>query len=167
VFAGGPHGSSSPIRVIAGPRTGLGGSCATCQAVITYSRLTGLIYVGVSMRTRTHISEFAANAKGNVRPLRTIEGPATGLAGKWITGIAVSQCDGTIYVLAHTSSTGFGPARVFAFRMRAHGDARPLRTFTDQRSRFAKAQGIAVNGCLSRVQSPALASRQPHRLAAS
>jgi len=92
--------------------------------VITYSRLTGLIYVGVSMGKRTHISEFATMAKG----------------------------DGTIYVMAHSSSTGSGSARVFAFSRHARGDAAPLRTFADRRSHFANAQGIAVNGCLRLFQ---------------
>ena len=153
VFAGGAHGSDTPLRVIEGPATGLG-SCnppfsACDQLAMAFSARTGDIYVGVTEGRRTHISVFAGNARGNIRPLRPIEGPAAGLAGTSITGITSSQCDGTIYAVIHRdpTGTGFGPGRIDAFGRAARGDARPLRVFTDRNSRLSHAEGLTITRC--------------------
>jgi len=148
IFNGGSHSSRRPVRVISGSRTDLG-SCpaplSRCDEVsITFSPLTGLIYAAVSSGTRrTHISVFAGNASGNARPLRTIEGPATRLDRKVITGIAVSRRNGVIYVMAKTGSD-FGKGSVVAYGRRAHGNAAPLRMFTDRTSHFADGLGLAI-----------------------
>jgi hypothetical protein len=147
IFDGGSRGSQRPVRVISGSRTDLG-SCpaapSRCDEVsITFSPLTGLIYAAVSDGRRTHIGVFAGNASGNARPIRTIEGPATRLDRKAITGIAVSRRSGVIYVMAKTGSE-FGAGRVIAYGRRAHGDSAPLRTFTDRISHFANALGLAI-----------------------
>ena len=150
VYAGGAHGSGKPLRTISGPATGLG-SCGTVSAcdqlVIAYTPFAGQIYAAVTDGTHTHISVFAGNATGNVKPLRTIEGPATGLEGTSITGITSSRCDGTIYAMVHTSPTGFGPGRIDAYGLAARGNARPLRVFTDRRSGFRNAQGLTITNC--------------------
>jgi hypothetical protein len=154
IFTGGAHGSGTPVRVISGPGTGLG-SCgsfsgACDQLSIAFSPLTGLIYVAVSSGAHTHISVFAASAAGNAHPVRTIAGPATGLAGKVITGITSSQCDGTIYAVVHSSGSGFGPGSINAYGAAAQGNARPLRSFTDRHSGFQNAQGLASTKCAAR-----------------
>ncbi len=144
VFAGGAHGSGSPDRVISGPHTGLG-SCsmaAACSVSITFSPFTGRIYAAVNSGATTHISVFAGNANGDASPVRTIEGPATGLAGMVITGIADSQLSGTIYAMVKTSQ--FGTGRIYAYGRLADGNATPLRSFTDRGSGFANALGIAI-----------------------
>lgn len=144
-FRGGAGGGSTPVRVISGPRTGLGDcdSFIDCDHLsIAFSRLTGRIYAAVSAGGATHISVFAGTAAGDARPVRTIEGPATGLSGKVITGIACSQVNGTIYAMVKTSQ--FGRGRVDAYRRLAAGDSRPLSSFTDRRSGFADAAALAV-----------------------
>jgi hypothetical protein len=147
VYAGGAHGSDKPIRVITGPATGLGSCDQVCDVSIAYSSLTGEIYAAVSDGADTHISVFAGNATGNASPLTTIEGPATGLAATSITGVTSSQCDGTIYTMVHTSTSGFGPARIYAFGRSATGNAAPLRSFTDRHSHFRNARGLTVTNC--------------------
>lgn len=148
IFGGGSKGGQRPVRVISGSRTGLG-SCpaatSRCDEVsITFSPLTGLIYAAVSAGPHhQHISVFAGNASGNARPVRTIQGHATGLDHKVITGIAVSARDGAIYVMVKTGSD-FSAGRVAVYGRRAHGDAAPLRTFTDHTSHFADALGLAI-----------------------
>lgn len=149
IFAGGAHGRNTPVRVITGPHTGLGSCGPVCSLAIAFSRLTGRIYVAVSAGIRTHISVFAGNARGDARPLRTIEGPATGLAGEAVTGLTISQCHGTLYAMVHTSSSGFGAARIDAYARSARGNVRPLRSFTDRHSHFQDAQGLAITGCPS------------------
>jgi len=142
VFAGGPNGAASPVRVISGPDTGLDACSPPCKAPIAYSRLTGRIYAAVSTGPTTHISVFAGNASGDARPVRTIEGPATGLAGMVITGIAVSPLDGTIYAMVKSSQLGTGA--IYAYSRFANGNVAPVRTFTDSGDGFANAAGIAV-----------------------
>jgi hypothetical protein len=142
VFAGGARGGPRPVRVISGPRTGLDSCTTVCQMSVTFSPFTGRIYAAVSAGATTHISVFAGNASGDARPVRTIEGPATGLAGMVITGIADSQRTGTIYAMAKTSQ--FGTGRICAFARLASGNVAPLRTFTDRATGFANAEGIAI-----------------------
>ena len=149
VFAAGAHGGSKPVRVISGPHTGLGNCATVCQVSVTFSPFTRRIYAAVSAGATTHISVFAGNARGNARTLRTIAGPATGLAGTSITGIISSQCDGTIYAMVHNDPTGsgFGSGRIVAFGRTARGNARPLRVFTDRHSHFYDAQGLTITKC--------------------
>jgi hypothetical protein len=146
-FTGGPNGSSTPVRAISGPHTGLGTACVeTCdQVAMAYSRYTGRLYVAVSNgKLPSHISVFDGNANGDARPLRTIEGPATGLAGKVITGIADSQVTGDIYAMVKSAEFS-GTGRVEVFGRLAHGNAPPLRTFTDRTTRFRNGLGIALH----------------------
>jgi len=146
VFAGGAAGPATPLRVIAGPHTGLG-SCAgygACDQVsLTYSPLTGRIYAAVTQAEQTHISVFAGDASGDAAPLRTIAGPATSLAGKVITGIADSQLDGTIYAMVKSAEFD-SPGVVTSFDRLAAGNAAPRRTFTDATTGFRNAGGIAL-----------------------
>lgn len=143
VFAGGAGGSATPVRVISGPDTGLGACASPCDELsIFFSPFTGRIYAAVSAGAATHISVFAAGASGDALPVRTIEGPATGLAGNVITGITDSQTDGTIYAMVKTSQ--FGAGRVNAYARLAQGNVAPLTSFTDASSAFADAAGIAV-----------------------
>lgn len=144
IYTGGAHGSDNPVRVISGPHTGLGSCGSLCDVSIAYSGLNNRIYAAVSDGTHTHISVFAGNASGDAYPVRTIEGPATGLTGRYITGITVSGCNGFIYAMAHTSSYGFGPARVYVYARLAHGNVRPLRSFTDRHTGFDDAQGLVI-----------------------
>ena len=59
----------------------------------------------------------------------------------------MSQCTGTIYAMVHTMGKDFTPGRIDAYARSARGDAHPLRWFTDSRSRFINAQGLAITGC--------------------
>ncbi len=143
VFTGGAGGGATPVRVISGPDTGLGTCGSPCAELsIAYSPYTGRIYAAVSDGTATRINVYAANASGDARPIRTIQGPATGLAGGVITGIAVSRTDGTIYAMVKSSP--FGTGHVNAYARLAQGNVAPLRSFTDSVSAFADAEGIAV-----------------------
>ena len=146
VFNAGPTGSNTPVRVITGPHTGLG-SCAgfgNCDHVsITYSPFTGRIYAAVSGLGPTHISVFAGNAGGDATPVRTIAGPATGLSGQVVTGIADSQVDGSIYAMVKSTQFG-GSGAIKVFDRLASGNVAPLRSFTDATTGFADAQGIAI-----------------------
>lgn len=144
-FAGGPSGSATPVRVIAGPHTGLGSCSATCdQLAVAYSAFTGRLYVAVSQGQQTHINVYAGTASGDAAPVRVISGSATGLAGKVVTGIAGSQVDGTIYVLTKAALFD-SPGSILAFDRLAGGNTPPRRTFTDGGTGLRDGLGIAVS----------------------
>jgi hypothetical protein len=144
VFEGGRAGSTKPIREIAGSKAGLGTCSQGCQNLsVTFSALTGLIYAGVSTGPQAHISVFTDTANGNVAPLRTIQGTNTGLTGMGISGIAVSDRTGEIYAMATTGSSVSG--RIYVYARNANGNIRPVRSFTDQNTGFASAQGIGIS----------------------
>ena len=125
------------------------GTCTgyqTCEHVsVASSPSTGRIYVAVSTPSTTHVSVFAPGANGDAIPLRTIEGTATGLMGKVVTGIAESQRSGDIFVMVKATQFG-GPAAVEVFGRHANGNVAPLRRFTDRSSGFRDGEGIAVEG---------------------
>lgn len=144
VFTGGATGGSTPVRTISGPATGLGACGSPCAELsIAYSPSTGRIYVAVSDGASTRINVFAGNASGDAQPIQTIEGPATGLAGNVITGLAVSRSTGTIYAMVKSSQ--FGAGQVNAYASLAQGNAAPLHSFTDAGSAFTDAAGIAIS----------------------
>jgi hypothetical protein len=105
----------------------------------------GSLYVAVSQGAAvTHICVFPQNAKGNVKPQRTIEGPATGLTGKVIPGIAVSRLTGDIFVMVKSAQFS-APGRIEVFGRQTHGNMAPIRTFTDRTTGFRDALGIAIS----------------------
>jgi len=149
VFAHNASGSATPIRTIAGSKTGLGTGFAFGgdQIVATYSRFTGRIYVAVAAcdmsAVTPHVSVFAATDMGNVAPIRTIAGSATGMHNPIVlSGIAGDQHDGSIYVMRSSCSIDRG--RVLVFARFATGNAKPLRSFTDAATHFSDVVGIAV-----------------------
>jgi hypothetical protein len=149
VFEGGPTGAATPLRVITGPVTGLD-SCSIdgCHTMcLAYASLTGEIYVAVNHGAATKISVFAGNANGNIAPVRTITGPATGLAGNVVTGIAVSEITGELYAMIKGSQFG-GPAQISVFGPSALGDVAPIRTLTDASMNDGMAIALATWGTL-------------------
>jgi hypothetical protein len=154
VFDGGAAGGASPIREITGPLTGLG-TCAdtVCNTMaLTFSPASGHLWVGVTAGAQTHVSLFANDASGDFAPLRTIQGSATGLAGKVITGIAESQQTGELFVLAKDAQ--FGGGQIVVYDSLAQGDAAPSRSFTDVSSPFANAAGIGITNAGAFVGIP-------------
>jgi hypothetical protein len=75
-FAAGAHGNVAPIRTIAGSKTGLGGGNGFSFG-LAVSKTSGKIFV--SNPGSNAILGFAATASGNVAPIQTIAGSATGL----------------------------------------------------------------------------------------
>ena len=62
-----------------------------------------------------------------------------------ITGIAGSQVDGSIYVLAKSSAFGASSATVLVFDRMASGNAAPRRSFTDASTGLRDGMGIALS----------------------
>ncbi len=75
-FAAGAHGNVAPIRTISGSNTGLNGGNGFSLG-LAVSKRSGKIFV--SNPGTNAILGFAATARGNVAPIQTIAGSATGL----------------------------------------------------------------------------------------
>jgi hypothetical protein len=75
-FAAGATGNVAPIRTIAGSKTGLNGGNGFSFG-LAVSKTSGEIFV--SNPGSNAILGFAATASGNVAPIQTIAGSATGL----------------------------------------------------------------------------------------
>jgi hypothetical protein len=144
-YEGGASGSPAPVRVLTGAVTGLGSCSATCDHLaIAYSSASADLYAAVSGGSQeTHISVFPGSAGGDSAPARTIEGAATGLDGKVITGLAVSQVTGEIYAMLKSGEFE-SPGQIEVFGGAASGNAAPVRSFTDASTAFADAMGIAL-----------------------
>jgi hypothetical protein len=144
-YEGGASGSSAPLRVLTGAATGLGSCGATCDHLaIAYSPASADVYAAVSGGSEeTHISVFPGSAGGDSAPVRTIEGAATGLDGKVITGLAVSQVTGEIYAMVKSAEFE-SPGQIEVFGATASGNIAPVRAFTDVSTAFADAMGIAL-----------------------
>ena len=144
VYQGGASGAAQPIRILTGSSTRLGATQSAYGSpfTLTFSPLTGRLYTAVSDGASTHINVFQGDASGNVAPLRTIAGPATGLAGLVVTGLADDPCQGSIYALSADSVFGKS-GQVLVFGRLAQGNVAPLRRFTEINTHLADSLGMA------------------------
>jgi hypothetical protein len=85
-FAAGATGNVAPIRTIAGSNTGLSGGNGFSFG-LAVSKASGKIFV--SNPGTNAILGFAATASGNVAPIQTIAGGATGLGDP--LGLALAE----------------------------------------------------------------------------
>ncbi len=83
------------------------------------------------------ISVYAASAKGDAAPLRTIQGPRTGL--DWPMGVAQDAAHDTIVVANN------GDSSILIFSRNARGDATPVRTIRGSHTGIDRPIGIAVD----------------------
>ena len=124
VFAAGANGDVKPLRKITGSATRM--DSANGLAVDT----RGNLYVANSGGQANgkdqdmRVMVFVPGASGNVAPIRTIEGPATGLDTSSFLGFDAA---GDLYVANLGESTGVTTVTVYP--PGANGDARPIRTF--------------------------------------
>jgi DNA-binding beta-propeller fold protein YncE len=83
------------------------------------------------------ITVFSADARGNVTPLRVIEGPRTQLS--WPTGIAIDPEHGEIFVANEAGDS------VAVFSATANGDVAPIRVIKGAKSLIRNPTGVLVD----------------------
>ena len=83
------------------------------------------------------ITVYHKDDKGDVAPLRVIQGPRTGL--DWPTSIAVHPDRGELFVANDTSHT------ITVYRTDANGDAAPIRVLEGSRSGIKNPTGVALD----------------------
>jgi hypothetical protein len=97
------------------------------------------VYNTTADHTQIRVSVFAAGATGNVRPVRTISGPATGITGPGFAGankISVSS-DGRLFVAEPNR-------RILVFAPGATGNVAPSQVIEDSTPGPAAQGGMAV-----------------------
>lgn len=122
------------IRSLTGPQTGLLSARATFArnniTIAVDPRTDELfVYNANTDLTQIQVSVFAAKANGDVPPVRTISGPATGISGPAFAGmnkIAVSS-DGRLFVAEPNG-------RILAFAPGAKGNVAPSQVIQDSTS---------------------------------
>jgi sugar lactone lactonase YvrE len=134
VYAPGAAGSRSPIRTIAGKRTGL--LAPTGLAVGP----DGSLYV---LNQDGRVTVYAQGAEGDAAPARLIGGPRTGLVNP--TGLALDR-RGRVYVTSDRFAEDgvIGAATVTVHAPDAAGDVAPIRTIVGRATKLSRPAGIAV-----------------------
>ena len=123
-------GDAAPLRILAGPLTGLVGPRSVAVDPV-HDELV------VTNATTGTLTVHARAAGGNLAPLRTLAGPATGLLGP--ESALVDPIHDEIVV-----ANGFGQAiRVYA--RTASGDAAPVRTLSGAATGLSGPFGVALD----------------------
>lgn len=133
--AAGLPGSESPKRRIAGPLTGL-----NRPAGLAVDPVHRELYVANDLDSGSSITVYPLGANGNVAPLRTLKGPATGLAGP--IGMAVDFVHDELLVANYKVSGG---GSIVVFPRTATGNFPPLRTVQGPQTRFDQPQGLVLD----------------------
>jgi hypothetical protein len=83
------------------------------------------------------VTVYRSDARGNVAPVRFIEGPKTELS--WPTGISVDPENGEIYVANDTGNS------VTVYSAAAQGDAAPIRVLKGPKTQLKNPTGVYVD----------------------
>jgi hypothetical protein len=131
------------LRSLTGSKTGLlpgGGFFSANTMTIAVDPRTDelFVYNATSDLKQMQVSIFAAKANGDVRPIRTIGGPATGMTGSSLPGnkIAVTP-DGRLLVAEQN-------LRILAFAPGARGNVAPSQVIEDSTPGPGTQGGIAA-----------------------
>jgi sugar lactone lactonase YvrE len=120
VFAPDADGDARPIRVIIGPRNGLGR-----PAVVAVDRHGYLYAINSHNRTVDHaVRVFAPDAKGDAAPCRVIEGPRTQITRP--SGLALDR-QGRLYVGSSGSTSQSPEGGITVYAPGVTGDTAPIR----------------------------------------
>lgn len=152
------NGVEAPLRIIRGPNTGLADPHGIYWdeahkevGVANHGNFRGLAKNVGSGCVATSgddtgeggefrppsVTIYSSLAKDNTKPLRTIQGPRTGL--DWPMGIAEDSVHDTIVVANN------GDSSIRIFDRNARGDTAPLRTIRGDRTGINRPMGLAVD----------------------
>ena len=165
VFEAGADGNADPIRVIAGPRTGL-----QRPNGIAIDRRGDLYVTNETGHSNEDIVRiFAAASSGDIEPCRVIMGERTGL--NLPVGLAVDRKD-RLYV-ANAGARGGRANAVTVYDAGAKGDAAPIRTLsgehiydgmhTPRRVAFGRGDSLYVRSAMNLTVFGPADTSQPSR----
>ncbi len=83
------------------------------------------------------ITVYASDAQGNAKPLRTIQGPATGM--NWPSGIDLDPTSGELYVVNNAADS------ILVFGRNDSGNVKPSRVIQGRRTGLVRPMAVAVD----------------------
>lgn len=83
------------------------------------------------------ISVYASDAQGNTKPLRTIQGPATGM--NWPSGLDLDPVSGELFVANNAADS------IIVFGRNDSGNVRPKRVIQGRRTGLVRPMAVAVD----------------------
>lgn len=132
VYARTATGNTAPLRTLTGTSTALDG-----QAGMALDTVNDEIVLSNANAFPAQILVFARTANGDVAPLRTIVGAATGLSRP--IGCVVDAVNGEIAVVNFNSNS------ITVFSRTANGDVAPLRTIVGAATGLNTPNGLALD----------------------
>jgi sugar lactone lactonase YvrE len=132
VFPAGASGSTKPLQVVEGSRTGLTDPLGVAVDA------SGRIYVTNAEKSAERVLVFAPGANGNARPQYRIAGAKTKLTAP--NGIAVNEA-GAIFV---TNLSYTGAQSIVAYAPGARGNAAPVRRIKGDQTQLLAFTYVAV-----------------------
>jgi serine/threonine protein kinase, bacterial len=140
------NGNVAPIRTIGGAATGLG--CPVGAYVDVVNNEIGVANEAAGLATPSSILIFGRTANGNVAPLRTISGPATGLMNA-VFFLALDSVNNEIFVstcnLLATNTCAAGSQSIRVFSRTLGGNVPPLRVISGPATGLTFPQGVSVD----------------------
>jgi hypothetical protein len=133
VYALTANGNVAPLRTISGAATGL-----TVETVgLAVDTVNNEFFVTIGASSGPSVLVFSRTANGNVAPLRTISGAATGLVVPY--GVAVDTVNNEVAVANLSGSS------VTVYARTANGNVAPLRTISGAATGLSGPIGLAVD----------------------
>jgi DNA-binding beta-propeller fold protein YncE len=132
VFSRTASGNVAPIRTIAGAATGI-----NSPEGIAVDSVNSEIFVANDFPANGTINVYGLTANGNVAPIRTIAGAATGMATP--RGVAVDPVNNELFVVQVST-----PA-IAVYARTANGNVAPLRTIVGAATGLNGPIGIAID----------------------
>jgi hypothetical protein len=137
VFPRTGNGLLTPTRTIVGPQTGLSGITGLYSVAVDPA--AGEIYAAVN-GPNAAILVFSSTANGNVAPIRTISGSATGL--QFVYSVVVDVAHDELMV------TDYGSAAIRFFARTASGNVPPKRSIIGGNTGLHQSRGATLLGDL-------------------
>ena len=138
VFPLGASGNVAPSRVLQGLQTGIQGP----MGMVVDPVHNELFVVSYKSLNGGSIGVFARTAEGNAPPLRTIQGPGTGIFRP--QGLALDFAHDEL-ILANSYFGTSAPGNVLVFGRSDSGDVAPLRTLAGASTNLCNPIGVIVD----------------------
>lgn len=152
VYSSAATGNTAPLRTIAGAATGL-----NSPEGLAVDAINNEIFVANDFPANGTVTVYAVTANGNVAPLRTIAGAASGMDTP--RGVAVDAVNNELVVVQ------VGTPAITVYARNANGNVAPLRTIAGPATGLNGPIGVAVDPGNNEIAVTNITSNHHHLLA--